>query len=153
MNILCSSCYQLVFWRTVRDMCDQDAYVITLLKPLWLIHPSLFLISSSYGGRSSGEIRCFSSSVWRRESLCNKASGMYQMPLSLERSGVGLPLPETMWLRMWLRMWLTSMKYFPLESGKAQMIEQIWEEYFADPSQWWDNRVDKVSLGLPDSWC
>jgi len=32
------------------------------------------------------------------------------------------------------------------------LLEQVWEEYFiADPSQWWDNRVDKVSLGLPVS--
>jgi hypothetical protein len=30
-------------------------------------------------------------------------------------------------------------------SGEAQTIERLWEEYFADPSQWWDNRVDKVS--------
>lgn len=31
-------------------------------------------------------------------------------------------------------------------SGKGQGVEQRWEEYFADPSQWWDNsNVDKVS--------
>jgi len=41
------------------------------------------------------------------------------------------------------------MKYVPVESGEAQRIEQVWEQYFADPSQWWDNRVNKVSLGLP----
>jgi len=40
------------------------------------------------------------------------------------------------------------MKYVPVESGDAQAIEQVWEEYFADPLQWWDIRVDKVSLGL-----
>ncbi len=30
------------------------------------------------------------------------------------------------------------------DSGKAEPIEELWEEYFADPSQWWDNRLDKV---------
>jgi len=46
------------------------------------------------------------------------------------------------------RMWLTYMKYVPIELGEAQTVEQVWEEYFADPLQWWDNRVYKVSLGL-----
>jgi hypothetical protein len=40
------------------------------------------------------------------------------------------------------------MKYTPVESGEAQTIEQVWKEYFVDRLQWWDNRVDKVSLGL-----
>jgi hypothetical protein len=40
------------------------------------------------------------------------------------------------------------MKYVPVESGEAQTIEQVWKEYFADPLHWWDNRVDRVSLGL-----
>ena len=40
------------------------------------------------------------------------------------------------------------MLYVALDSGEAQTIEQLWEEYFADPSQWWDNRVDKVSPGV-----
>jgi len=43
------------------------------------------------------------------------------------------------------------MKYVPVEAGEAQTIEKVWEEYFADPSHWWDNRVHKVSLGLPVS--
>jgi hypothetical protein len=51
------------------------------------------------------------------------------------------------------RMWLTCMKYVPVDSGEAQTIEQVWKEYFTDRLQWWDNRVDKVSLGLPVSWC
>jgi len=46
-------------------------------------------------------------------------------------------------------------KYVPFESGEAQAIAHDWEEYFADPSQWWDNRFYKVilgiSLGLPVS--
>jgi hypothetical protein len=138
-----------VLWRTVGDLCDQDACAITLLKPPRLIHPSLLLVSSSHGGRSSGEIRCSSSSFWRRPSVNTNASGMYRMPVFVERSGCCLSLSE--------RMWLTYMKYVSVESGEAQTIEQVWEEYFADPLQWWDNRVDKVSLrlslGLPVSWC
>jgi len=35
-----------------------------------------------------------------------------------------------------------------IELGEAQTIEEVWEEYFADPLQWWDNRVYKVSLGI-----
>jgi hypothetical protein len=143
---------ECVLWRCVGDLCDQDACVITHLKPPRLIHPSLLLVSSSHGGRSSGEIRYSSSSFWRRLSVStnsSNSSGMYRMPVFVERSGCCLSLSE--------RMWLTYMKYVPVESGEAQTIEQVWEEYFADPLQWWDNRVDKVSLGLslglPVSWC
>jgi hypothetical protein len=142
---------ECVLWRTVGDLCDQDAFVITLLRPPRLIHPSLLLVSFSHGGRSSGEIRCSSSSssFWRRASVSTNASGMYRMPVFVERSGCCLSLSE--------RMWLTLMKCVPVESGEAQTIEQVWNEYFADPLQWRDNRVDKVSrglsLGLPVSWC
>jgi len=38
------------------------------------------------------------------------------------------------------------MKYVPVESRESQTIEAVWKEYFADPSQWLDNRVFKVSL-------
>jgi hypothetical protein len=75
--------------------------------------------------------------------VSTNASGMYRMPVFVERSGCCLSLSE--------RMWLTYMKCVPGESGEAQTIEQVWKEYFADPLQWWDNRVDKVSLGLPVS--
>jgi hypothetical protein len=40
---------------------------------------------------------------------------------------------------------VTDMKCVALASDKAERTEELWEEYFADPSQWWDNRVDKVS--------
>jgi hypothetical protein len=44
------------------------------------------------------------------------------------------------------------MKYAAVDSGDdTQTIEELWELYFADASQWWDNRVDKVSPGLPFS--
>jgi hypothetical protein len=38
-------------------------------------------------------------------------------------------------------------------SGQAIVImseEQIWLEYFKDPSQWWDNRLSKKNLKAPD---
>jgi hypothetical protein len=40
---------------------------------------------------------------------------------------------------------VTDMKCVALASDRAERTEELWEEYFADPSQWWDNRVDKVS--------
>ena len=33
-------------------------------------------------------------------------------------------------------------------ADKTQAIEQLWMEYFADPHQWWDNRLQKVSPGV-----
>ena len=86
---------ECVLWRCVGDLCDQDACVITHLKPPRLIHPSLLLVSSSHGGRSSGEIRYSSSSFWRRLSVStnsSNSSGMYQMPVFAERSGCCLSL-------------------------------------------------------------
>ncbi|KAG0598383.1 hypothetical protein M758_12G068300 [Ceratodon purpureus] len=37
-----------------------------------------------------------------------------------------------------------------VHSGEAQTTEQVWEEYFVDPSQWWDNRVEKKNPRAPD---
>jgi len=35
-----------------------------------------------------------------------------------------------------------------VDSADTQARGQLWEEYFADPSQWWDNRIDKVWSGV-----
>ncbi|KAJ7542125.1 hypothetical protein O6H91_10G090900 [Diphasiastrum complanatum] len=35
-------------------------------------------------------------------------------------------------------------------SGRLLNMEQLWEEFFADPSQWWDNRFTKKSSKHPD---
>jgi hypothetical protein len=43
-----------------------------------------------------------------------------------------------------VRMRLTWMKHVAVDSGEPQSVEELWKEYFADPSQWWDNRADKV---------
>jgi hypothetical protein len=26
------------------------------------------------------------------------------------------------------------------------MIENLWQEFFSDPSQWWDHRLEKVMI-------
>lgn len=40
------------------------------------------------------------------------------------------------------------MKKNVVDLGEAQARGRLWEEYFADPSQSWDNRLDKVSSGV-----
>jgi len=32
--------------------------------------------------------------------------------------------------------------------GQRVMVEKRWREFFTDPSQWWDNRVEKVITTL-----
>ncbi len=41
------------------------------------------------------------------------------------------------------------MTHVAVDLGEPQSVEELWEdyfweEYFADPTQWWDNRADKV---------
>lgn len=33
-----------------------------------------------------------------------------------------------------------------LFSGQKRSVENLWQEFFADPSQWWDHRPEKVIL-------
>ncbi|KAJ7529958.1 hypothetical protein O6H91_15G072200 [Diphasiastrum complanatum] len=35
-------------------------------------------------------------------------------------------------------------------SGRLVRMEQLWQEFFSDPSQWWDNRLTKKSPKYPD---
>ena len=116
------------------DLCDQDVHANTLVKSPWPLYPSLSVLSSSRGG-NRGQIRC-SSSVWKRSSPSENLSGMYQLVVLMERGGCKLSSLD--------RTWLTWGRNVPHDSGKAQPIEELWEEYFADPFQWWDNRIDKV---------
>jgi pentatricopeptide repeat protein len=37
-----------------------------------------------------------------------------------------------------------------LESQKRITVEKLWQEFFSDPSQWWDYRSQKVSARYPD---
>ncbi|KAG0569542.1 hypothetical protein KC19_6G098400 [Ceratodon purpureus] len=41
-------------------------------------------------------------------------------------------------------------EYVAVDSADTQTIEQLWEEYFAGPFQWWDNRVNKRNPRSPD---
>ncbi|KAJ7553580.1 hypothetical protein O6H91_06G104000 [Diphasiastrum complanatum] len=38
----------------------------------------------------------------------------------------------------------------PEISGKVVRMEQLWQEFFSDPSQWWDNKLIKKSPKYPD---
>ncbi|KAJ7546162.1 hypothetical protein O6H91_08G027800 [Diphasiastrum complanatum] len=38
----------------------------------------------------------------------------------------------------------------PRGSGRLVRMEQLWQEFFSDPSQWWDNRLTKKSPNYPD---
>ncbi|KAJ7518479.1 hypothetical protein O6H91_21G071200 [Diphasiastrum complanatum] len=38
----------------------------------------------------------------------------------------------------------------PRGSGRLVRIEELWQEFFSDPSQWWDNRLTKNSPKHPD---
>ncbi|KAJ7297946.1 hypothetical protein O6H91_10G005100 [Diphasiastrum complanatum] len=35
-------------------------------------------------------------------------------------------------------------------AGRLVRMEQLWQEFFSDPSQWWDNRLTKKSPKYPD---
>ncbi|KAJ7551523.1 hypothetical protein O6H91_06G018700 [Diphasiastrum complanatum] len=38
----------------------------------------------------------------------------------------------------------------PKMSGSVVRMEELWQDYFSDPSQWWDNRFVKKSPKYPD---
>ncbi|KAJ7536773.1 hypothetical protein O6H91_12G081600 [Diphasiastrum complanatum] len=38
----------------------------------------------------------------------------------------------------------------PESSGRAVRIEQLWQEFYSDPSKWWDNRYIKRTPKYPD---
>jgi hypothetical protein len=33
-----------------------------------------------------------------------------------------------------------------LLAGKKMIVEKLWENFFANPSQWWDHRLEKVKF-------
>jgi hypothetical protein len=33
----------------------------------------------------------------------------------------------------------------PVQTGQKLIVEKLLREFFSDPSQWWDNRVEKVN--------
>lgn len=105
------------------------------------IRPSLLVLWSSHGANTNGQCGCSPfSSVWKRSSSSANASGMY-VGAGCENGGFDLFL-QCGGVR------LTWMKCIAVDSSESQTIEQLWEDFIAHPSQWWDNRVGKVSPGL-----
>lgn len=35
-------------------------------------------------------------------------------------------------------------------AGRRIVVEKLWRELFSDPSQWWDNRLEKENARYPD---
>jgi hypothetical protein len=35
-------------------------------------------------------------------------------------------------------------QFLQFVAGKKMIVEKLWQEFFMDPSQWWDNRPEKV---------
>lgn len=67
-------------------MCDQDVCAYTLFKCPWPVYPSSSVVLSSNGWRSSGKMGFAShSSVWKISFPSDNSSGLYQMPLIMER--------------------------------------------------------------------
>jgi len=33
-------------------------------------------------------------------------------------------------------------------AGKKMIVEKLWQEFFVDPSQWWDNRPEKADASI-----
>ncbi|CAK9269824.1 unnamed protein product [Sphagnum jensenii] len=34
--------------------------------------------------------------------------------------------------------------------GQKRIVEELWQKFFSDPSQWWDHRSEKVNAKYPD---
>ncbi|KAJ7529945.1 hypothetical protein O6H91_15G072100 [Diphasiastrum complanatum] len=81
---------------------------------------------------------------------------------ALSSSSARLPPPSTGRPRMDMTMtrkealWINNREREPSAfsalqgSGKLFRMEQLWQEFFSDPSQWWDNRFTKNSPKYPD---
>ncbi|KAH8946090.1 hypothetical protein BDL97_12G074800 [Sphagnum fallax] len=52
-------------------------------------------------------------------------------------------------LASWAQHLLPATKTGP-SLGQKLIVEKLWWEFFSDPSQWWDNRVEKMSARYPD---
>ncbi|KAJ7527173.1 hypothetical protein O6H91_16G040000 [Diphasiastrum complanatum] len=84
------------------------------------------------------------------------------LPPSRDRPRMDVTRKEALWInnRFWVRARLPVMLQFqqrkpsalstPGGSGRLVRMEQLWQEFFSDPSQWWDNRLTKKSPKHPD---
>ncbi|KAJ7540077.1 hypothetical protein O6H91_10G001000 [Diphasiastrum complanatum] len=87
------------------------------------------------------------------------------LPSSRGRPRMDVTRKEALWINNrfnshWVRARLPFMLQFqqrkpsafstPRGSGRLVRMEQLWQEFFSDPSQWWDNRLTKKSPKHPD---
>ncbi|CAN5975479.1 unnamed protein product [Sphagnum jensenii] len=38
----------------------------------------------------------------------------------------------------------------PFSDNQRRIVEKLWQEFFSDPSQWWDHRLEKGNAKYPD---
>ncbi|KAJ7528371.1 hypothetical protein O6H91_15G000800 [Diphasiastrum complanatum] len=88
------------------------------------------------------------------------------LPPSRGRPRIDVTRKEALWINNnrfnphWVRARLPVMLQFqqrkpsafstPRGSDRLVRMEQLWQEFFLDPSQWWDNRLNKNSPRHPD---
>ncbi|KAJ7528001.1 hypothetical protein O6H91_16G079800 [Diphasiastrum complanatum] len=58
--------------------------------------------------------------------------------------------PHWVRARLQFQQWKPCAFSTPRGSGRLVRMEQLWQEFFSDPSQWWDNRLTKKSPKHPD---
>lgn len=118
------------------DLCVQNVWAITVFKSSWPI-PSLFVLLSSRGGSSSRKTKCSSSSDWKRSLQSDCQCFRYIS----DAHKLLLKWVDAIFFSR-REHWIDMVRCV----GEVGTSEQLWEEYFADPSWWWDNRVHKVHL-------
>ncbi|KAJ7540213.1 hypothetical protein O6H91_10G005500 [Diphasiastrum complanatum] len=87
------------------------------------------------------------------------------LPPSRGRPRMDVTRKEALWINNrfnphWVRARIPVMLQFqqrkpsafstPRGSGRLVRMEQLWQGFFSDPSQWWDNRLTKKSPKYPD---
>jgi len=149
MSILCSNCYQLnVFFDTLSGICVTRMPVWSHSWSLHGLYTHVYhLPQPPMEEGATGQLGVHRHQFGENP-LWYQCFRYIRWPLSCKEVDI-------LFVSEW--MWMTYMKYLTIESGEVQTAEQDWEEYFADPLQWWDCRFYKVSLGillrLLVSWC
>lgn len=49
-----------------------------------------------------------------------------------------------------LRLHIKALSTSAKDGGADNAVEQLWQQFFLDPSEWWDNRLGKRDKGYPD---
>ncbi|KAJ7540063.1 hypothetical protein O6H91_10G000500 [Diphasiastrum complanatum] len=102
------------------------------------------------------------------EYALSSPSASLPLPPSRGRPQMDVTRKEALWINNnrfnhhWVRARLPVMLQFqqrkpsasafstPQGSGRLVRMEQLWQEFFSNPSQWWDNRLTKKSPKHPD---